>query len=138
MQLTARAAALAVYGALYVQLGVAFVLTARDAATYTVARSVLSWTPWDPMVLWGGVWITVGMLAIVRAPRSRVDRWTWPTVTGLSWLWAAMAGASWLTQIDTIPHGWTVLGLFGGFGTLGIILAGLPGDHLDPACPDDG
>ncbi|MBA2952103.1 hypothetical protein GON03_18990 [Nocardioides sp. MAH-18] len=78
---------LAVAGAVYVCIGLSYIFSEATPSREASLQLAISWMP---LPAWGGVWILVGLLAILSSrwpPAS--ETWGYTTMTGLSAGWAA-------------------------------------------------
>lgn len=78
---------LAVAGLLYVFLGLTYIITPVDPARAEAFRIPLLWLP---LPVWGCLWVTTGLLAIISArwpPAS--ETWGYSAMAGTAALWAS-------------------------------------------------
>lgn len=83
---------LAVAGTVHVLVGASYILATANPSREASLRLALSWMP---LSVWGIVWITVGVLAIVSSrwpPAS--ETWGYTAMTGLNAAWAAFYAGS--------------------------------------------
>lgn len=78
---------LAVAGTVYVLVGISYMVSDPTPSRQSSLQLAISWMP---LPAWGGVWILVGLLAILSSrwpPAS--ETWGYTTMTGLAAGWSA-------------------------------------------------
>lgn len=76
-----------------------------------------------PLVVWGWIWITTGIICLTGVLLVR-DRFHFGIATLLKTAWASVIAVSWLTY--HIQGGWTSVAAWGGIALLVLIVSGWP------------
>jgi hypothetical protein len=76
-----------------------------------------------PLVAWGWIWVTVGVICLTGVP-LRHDRIQFAVAALLKTAWAALIAVAWLE--NGIPGGWTSVAAWGGIAMLVLLASGWP------------
>lgn len=85
-----RGQVLMLFGFIYCAIGLTLILTRDDPTNQIVYQKILSFIPY--LAFWGGLWIGVGMVALVAAfLGTGRDVWGFATITFWTLLWASQS-----------------------------------------------
>jgi hypothetical protein len=79
-----------------------------------------------PLVAWGWIWITIGIICLTGVLIVR-DRFQFGCAALLKTAWAAIISVNWLTY--HIEGGWTSVTAWGGIALLVLLISGWPEGH---------
>jgi hypothetical protein len=86
-----------------------------DSETYRYLSSLL------PMTGWAVVWVSVGIVCAVQAPR-RSDRLAFAAASALKVVWGSLQLLGWM--VGEIPRGWVVATIWLAFAAFVQVIAG--------------
>lgn len=116
-----RGVFLAIFGVIYVAIGLSYVFPASDSPV----RHSMAWMPWwSPLWLCGALWLGAGFVAGVAAfqPLPR-DRFGFEALSGVATGWTIAYVISW--GVGDAPRGWVSAMLFALVGAAVLTVSGM-------------